>query len=320
MPYVATARKLQVQDEPRQSGGQTADDSLSDSLSDPLAVQMDGAGDTSVGEVEPVMPGAVAANGEVAYYMNRRSDFTERYKGTGLTPPSYYEHYGHKYATRFTNDLRPMMSPEGQAWLDRARLKLQQAIEGKREESNPKFDQLERNDGAFKSFAYGTHADAYWNAGLGSLGPLDLAMVGLTPDIKDLVPWSGISQAADIAVRLGKKWTKDAIDAVGGKGTASQMKALAKEGFDKVGAKIDGLLGAGTTSKYLEAAKQLGDDAITKTSEVYESGRKKAGEAISWGEEKLGMEPGTVSKTADSVRESAQGGVNWVQDKLDDLF
>lgn len=56
------------------------------------------------------------------------------------------------------------------------------------------------------------------------------------------------------------------------------------------------------------------------TKDLYESGREKLSDGISWSEEKLGMEPGTVGDTADKVRVKAQNGINWVQDKLDDLF
>ncbi|MDJ0619878.1 MAG: S8 family serine peptidase [Calothrix sp. MO_192.B10] len=49
-----------------------------------------------------------------------------------LEPPDYYMEYGEKYINRFTNKTRPNLSEDGKQWLDRAKQKLQEAIENKR--------------------------------------------------------------------------------------------------------------------------------------------------------------------------------------------
>lgn len=171
---------------------------------------------------------------------------------------------------------------------------------------------MEKNDAAFTAFAYGTHADAYWNAGLGNLDLFDLAMIGLTPDIADLVPWSGISQAADIAVRLGDKWVTDAIDSTIGQGTTEQLRDLAEEGFSELGEGIDEVFGEGATETLIDGLEEIAE----AVPEIYEEGQELIGEGISAAEELVGLPPGSVEDSADYLRENAQDGVNWIQDNV----
>ena len=148
-----------------------------------------------------VRPSSIPPVGDVSYYKQRNDDFVNRYAGYDFTPPDYYLEYGDKYCNRFTDEMTPSyLMRENLA--NKARVNLQVAIEGYRAENPIAFDSLEKDSTQFRAFAYDTHPQAYWDAGLGNLGILDLIMIGLTPDVGDLVPWEGISQVADIAVRL----------------------------------------------------------------------------------------------------------------------
>jgi hypothetical protein len=154
-------------------------------------------------------PAPASVMGTTDYYRWRYDDYVRRHPN-GPPPPDYYLDYGEKYAKRFTNELRPKLSPEGKAWLDRARLNLQEAIERERARDPAAFAELEEDADAFRQFAYDTHADAYWNAGLADLPISDLVRIGLTPDIKDLFTKAGLGQVADIAARLVAEYARRA--------------------------------------------------------------------------------------------------------------
>ena len=129
--------------------------------------------------------------------------------------------------------------------MERVRVGLQVAIEDERASDPAAFDRLERDDAAFTSFAYDTHPEAYWQAGLGELPVGDLANIGLTPDVKDLLAWDGLVQVGDIALRLAMKWGEDGIDALAGEGTTDQMGEALLDGFEMIGAGIDDIAGPG---------------------------------------------------------------------------
>ncbi|MBI5369261.1 MAG: hypothetical protein HZA54_19650 [Planctomycetes bacterium] len=124
----------------------------------------------------------------------------------GPPPPDYYLDYGEKYALRFTHELRPLLSDTGRAWLDRARLNLQTAIENERRRDPEAFARLEEDPDAFRRFAYDTHADAYWRAGLADLPIMDLIRIGTTPDLRDLFTEAGLGQVVDIAGRMAQEY------------------------------------------------------------------------------------------------------------------
>ncbi len=168
-----------------------------------------GGGGTGSGTAADGAPPAAPASvmGTTDYYRWRYDDYVRRHPN-GPPPPDYYLDYGEKYAKRFSNELRPKLSDKGKAWLDRARLNLQQAIERERARDPEAFAELEEDADAFRKFAYDTHADAYWNAGLADLPISDLARIGLTPDIKDLFTKAGLGQVADIAGRLAAEYAR----------------------------------------------------------------------------------------------------------------
>lgn len=139
--------------------------------------------------------------GGLDYYQCRQSDFLRRHPTPPPSPPSYYLEYGDKYVRRFSalggNDL----SPEGLAWRDAALRNLQKAVEKKRLEGGCDFNALEEDEGAFQSFAYDTHVNAYLDAGLLRLPLQDLTSIGLTPDVKDLLSSDGLRQVAEVLKR-----------------------------------------------------------------------------------------------------------------------
>lgn len=134
--------------------------------------------------------------GRTEYYRWRLEDFRARHPGKPA--PDYYLHYGEKYAERFSRETAKELSPAGQAWLARARLNLQVAFENLRNQDPQRFEQLERDPDAFRSFAFRTHAKAYLDAGIAKLPMSDWVTIGLTPDTFDLLQPEGIEQAYEV--------------------------------------------------------------------------------------------------------------------------
>lgn len=139
------------------------------------------------------------------YYSWRARDFRLRHTlmGTGEKAPDYYMDYGDKYVKRF-EDFSGLLSEYGQGWVKRARYNLQAAME--KEIMNN--SDIERDADAFKSMAYGTHAYAYWKAGSDNLSIIDLGIIGLLPDEKDLLTLDGVTQAFVV----GKSWVDKNIN------------------------------------------------------------------------------------------------------------
>lgn len=261
----------------------------------------------------------VPANGDLRYYHARHADFGGRYPGNNPAPPDYYLGYGNKYVSRFTHETAPRLSPEGRAWLGRARVNLQVAIENRRMQDPAAFDQLEKNNLAFRSFCFGTHADAYWSAGLGDLNLFDLAQVGLTPDVQDLLAWDGVTQAADIGGRLFAVWGESAIDYAAGEGTTVQLVDAAYQGYAVVGSEIDEVFGEGTAARLEEGAREMGADAVDlaqdahgQVSELVESGAGLLDEEFG--------EDGWTGRQVNGLREDAQDVVGWAESVWDDIF
>lgn len=138
--------------------------------------------------------------GTVSYYTWRENDFNVRqtlmdgFFAWQPSAPDYYLDYGDKYIKKFSNELRPKLSPEGQQWLDDALINLQKAIEEKLK-SNIK---IEEDNDAFKKFAFESHVAAYEDAGLFDLPILDLLKIGTTPDIDDFFSKAGFKQVIQI--------------------------------------------------------------------------------------------------------------------------
>lgn len=150
--------------------------------------------------VAPEEPAACSADGGLDYYRCRADDFVRR--SPGEAPPSYYLGYGDRYVRRFSEVTRPLLSPAGQVWLDRVREGLQRAMEAERVRDPLGFVALEHQDQRFLDFAYGTHPDAYLEAGLDQLPLRDLLIIGTTPDARDLLSARGRRQIMQVLHRL----------------------------------------------------------------------------------------------------------------------
>jgi hypothetical protein len=275
-------------------------------------------------------PSPVPANGELSYYSRRHNDFVTRYAQCGnFSPPDYYLGYGEKYVRRFTEHTNTLLSHDGQKWLAQARINLQVAIESRLAMGPVAFDALEKDNDAFRAFAYGTHADAYWNAGLGELSIFDLSSIGLTPDVEDLLAFAGLTQVADIGTRLLGTWGTDAIDYVAGEGTTEELVNAAYQGYVVVGDGIDEVFGPGTTAVLIEHAEELGTDALSLAEDAHGVAADLIGQGVDAIDSRLGE--GTVSNTLNGAREQLQSGVEtaestyngaaeWASEVWDDLF
>src|SRR5690606_32258536 len=100
--------------------------------------------------------------GNIDYYTFRYNDFISR--NPGKTPPDYYLNYGDKYIRRFTYETYDTLSDPGKQWFTEVRENLQVEIDKRLREQDG--ITLENDSNAFKEFAFGTHADVYWEAGL----------------------------------------------------------------------------------------------------------------------------------------------------------
>lgn len=147
----------------------------------------------------PRLPGGVPSpadlpaeipTGTLDFYKLRNADFVRR--NPGVPPPDYYLQYGDKYCQKFSALGPQDLSPQGLQWRDATLKNLQEAIEQKRAADPVAFAQLERDPQAFKSFCYGTHADAYLKAGLADLPAHDLLKIAMTPATKDLLGPDGL--------------------------------------------------------------------------------------------------------------------------------
>ncbi len=136
--------------------------------------------------------------GQTSYYRARNDDFLRREPAT--VPPDYYLAYGEKYALRFSVELRPQLTPEGQAWVLRALALLQELMEARCEADRAAFAALELRPEDFRSFAFSTHPQAYLDAGLASLPPVDVIHIVDTPDLKDLMSHDGLRQVVVTAL------------------------------------------------------------------------------------------------------------------------
>ena len=262
---------------------------------------------------EARLPSPVPANGDLSYYTDRHNDFLERYQFCGLTPPVYYLGYGKKYVERFTLETHDRLTPEGQQWLARTRVLLQAAIEEEREADPVAFDRLERNDAAFTRFAYDSHPDAYWDAGLGELDIFDLANIGLTPDARDLFAWDGIVQAADIGGRLAGVWGSDAIDYIYGEGSADMALEGMVIAYEELGKEIDGVFGSGTAKMLEQTMVETADDIVNIGQSLHGYASDAAEAAIDVSDSIFGE--GATENALNEASEIASDGVDWVEER-----
>jgi hypothetical protein len=75
-------------------------------------------------------------------------------------------------------------------------------MEQQRQASPRRFAALEDDPEAFKQFAYSTHAPAYSACGVAELPLRGLALIALTPDLRDVLTWAGIAQALIVLRRV----------------------------------------------------------------------------------------------------------------------
>jgi len=262
---------------------------------------------------EARMPTPVAPKGELRYYNDRHNDFLNRYRFCGINPPVYYMGYGDKYVRRFTLETHHRLSAKGQAWLDRARVLLQVSIEEERAADPAAFDRLERNDAAFTRFAYDTHPDAYWQAGLGDLDIFDLANIGLTPDARDLFGWDGIVQVADIGTRLGGVWGANAVDMIHGEGAAAMTVDGLMDAYSELGQSIDEVFGDGTAHILEQTAVQTGQDIVSIGQSLHGVAGDAANYAMEASDSVFGE--GTTENAINDLGTVASDGADWVEER-----
>jgi hypothetical protein len=152
----------------------------------------------------PPTPAPESVMGTTNYYQWRNADFTLRadLANNNKDAPDYYLNYGDKYVKRFTNELYPNLSKEGQAWLVRARLELQKEIESGLT-AQPDIEL--QNDG-FTKFAFDTHVPAYTNSGILNLSFGDKWEIFKTPDNKDKFSINGLKQMFIIGGKQLLQW------------------------------------------------------------------------------------------------------------------
>jgi|SRR5690242_1189453 len=154
--------------------------------------------------VSPAPPSII---GTCDYYTWREANFRERHVGCGHKPPVYYLNYGYKYCVRFGTELHPKLSAQGQQWLTNARQLLQVYME----RGLMRNMAMELDSNKFKNFAFKTHPDAYWNAGLANV-PLywDKFLILGTPDFAEWKDGDTWSQAGDVGWSQLKHWESSA--------------------------------------------------------------------------------------------------------------
>ena len=306
-------REGESSEQSRTSTGSQNSSSAGDQSNSALVEQYSGEM-ASVNKETINLPNPVTPDGHRTYYIDRNLDFVVRYSNNPV-PPGYYINYGDKYINRFSDETNDLLTQEGKEWLARARVNLQVAIEDERKASPKNFDSLEKDDAAFQSFAMGTHADAYWFAGLGELGIFDLAHIALSPDAKDLFALDGIKQTVDIGSRLLELWGEDAIDYALGDGTAKEIVNAMYEGYGVLGNGIDEVFGQGTAAHLEKAALQLG----VETQDLMEDAYYIASDVIEGGVDVVDgvFGQGTVEGALDSGRETVQEVITGVESAYD---
>lgn len=140
------------------------------------------------------------------WYQERYIDYVGRHPGEHGA--SYYLNYGFKYCKRFSEDVYPRLTQEGQHWLVHARTNLQVALEDELISDPVGYDEMEQDDAELEDFAFETHAKAYLDAGLASLPVSDLHVIATTPDLGDLFTRAGLEQVGRTAMDASADWIK----------------------------------------------------------------------------------------------------------------
>ncbi|HCH62665.1 MAG: hypothetical protein CL927_08430 [Deltaproteobacteria bacterium] len=270
------------------------------------------------------LPAPIPAVGSLDYYALRHADFADRHAASGSSPPDYYLGYGDKYVRRFSHEVAPLLSAAGQTWLVDVRQRLQVAIESERERDPAAFDTLELDGAAFRSFAFDTHPECYWAAGLGELPLADLLTIGLTPDTPDLLSFDGLGQVADIAGRLLGAWGSEALDVVLWDGAADRLVQHAYAGLLVVGDGINHIFGDGASETLRGAASAVGATVESLAQDIHGAiagaltvGRD-AHDRI-WGDGATDEALGQARMAAQQGVERVEDGFEWLQGLADSL-
>jgi len=129
------------------------------------------------------------------YYLDRLADFAARCPD--VTPPSYYADYGDKCLHQFRR-TEPHLTAQGQRWLQRTLVDLQERLEHRRAGDPTGFGQIERDSDAFGKMVFEMHSDAYLGSGISDLPVSDLFKIAKTPDVADLVTAEGLKQLFEV--------------------------------------------------------------------------------------------------------------------------
>ena len=256
------------------------------------------------------LPRSIAPNGSLDYYSERHDDFVDR--EPGRPAPDYYLGYGDRYIRRFSEQVYPLLSPGGQDWLVDVRVGLQVAIEDERDRDPQAFAALEVDGPAFRRFAFDTHPEAYWDAGLGDLPVADLLTIGLTPDSEDLLSFEGIVQVGDIAGRLAGAWGGDALDLLAGNGASTWLVERVADGVLATREGVDALFGAGASDTMDQAAASLGvglESLAQGIHGIFATGVT----AVAGGIDAFAGE-GATSRATNGLRQDLQQGIEVVED------
>lgn len=144
--------------------------------------------------------------GNLDYYRFRLNDFTRR--NPGSQPPDYYLNFGEKYLRRFRLEVRPNLTEQGQAFVDRVGVALQRRMETELQSDPVQFAELERNSVEFRRFAYETHVAAYCESGWGDLPLSDNQTIASSVDVSDFVRGTGTS----ISISSECGWIRNSTD------------------------------------------------------------------------------------------------------------
>jgi hypothetical protein len=150
--------------------------------------------------------------GNLDYYKFREEDFRRR--NPNQKAPDYYLGFGDKYLRIFMTETYQKLTPNGQQFLKNVGKKLQEKIEDKLKSDPQGFSKLELDSKAFKKFAYGTHPDAYCEAGWGDLPKSDRDKIIRAVDRKDLYFSSeGLNTGLEMAGKCAPLY-RDILDVI----------------------------------------------------------------------------------------------------------
>lgn len=149
------------------------------------------------------------------YYQMRHEDYVRRHTCPECAchpPPDYYLNYGLKYCNRYTRELYPDLSPQGQQWLLKAKCNLQQMMEEGLQNIEEPANELD--SAAFLEFAFNTHPQAYLKAGLADLSLADFIKISCSPDWQQWTRPETWKQALEAGEGVAKEKLEDGWEAL----------------------------------------------------------------------------------------------------------